>query len=338
VSAAKSIFHTIAPAVPLRLWHTLAGAPLVLPYYHMVSDESLPHVRPLYSYRNVRQFSDDLDFFLKHFQPISLTDLLAHQKTGKALPKRAFLVTFDDGFREMAEIAAPILKAKGVPAAFFVNSAFVDNKELCLHQKIALLIDRVSQKNSPTMETNIKELLSGVGIKATEVIFALRSVRYAQRAVLDVAGELAGLDFGGFLSRQKPYLSSEQIRSMINDGFAMGGHSIDHPFYGDLTLAEQLRQTQVSVDFVQQKYDLTYRAFAFPHSDSGVAAEFFPQSYVDDALEISFGTGGLLRDPWPRHFQRFSMEKTALSAKAVLTYQCARRAFKNLTGRSSVRR
>ena len=336
--AAKAIFHAVAPVVPLRLWHALAGAPLVLPYYHMVSDESLPHVRPLYEYRKVRQFTADLDFFLKHFQPISLTDLLAHTKSGKALPPRPFLVTFDDGFREMAEIAAPILKAKGVPAAFFINSAFVDNKELCLHQKIALLIDRVSQKNSSNLAAKLKELLSGAGISAPEVIAGLRAVRYAQRAVLDAAGELAGLDFAGFLAQQRPYLSSAQIRSMIRDGFAMGGHSVDHPFYGDLTLAEQLRQTRVSVDYVQQKFDLPYRAFAFPHSDSGVTAEFFQKSYAEDALDISFGTAGLLADSWTLHFQRFSLEKTTYSAKGVLTYQYARRAFKNLTGCASISR
>ena len=324
MSVAKSIFNLGAAALPLRLWHTLAGVPLILPYYHMVSDEALPHVRPLYSYRNVRQFSNDLDFFLKHFRPISLPDLLAHQKTGKDLPPRAFLVTFDDGFREMAEIAAPILKAKGVPAAFFVNSAFVDNKELCCHQKIALLIDWVSRKTSSAAAAELKGLLSGVGINAAEVVQGLRSIRYAQRAVVDAAGELAGLNFPEFLVRQKPYLSSEQIRCMIRDGFAMGGHSIEHPFYGDLTLAEQLRQTRVSVEFVQQKYDLRYRAFAFPHSDRGVATDFFQQSYADDALEISFGTGGLLRDPWPSHCQRFSMENSALPARQILAWQLAR--------------
>ena len=114
MSIAKPFFNAIAPAVPLPCWETLAGKPLMLPYYHMVSDEALPHVRPLYAYRSVRQFTADLDFFLKYYQPIALADLLAHMNAGKVLPPRSFLVTFDDGFREMAEIAAPILKAKGV--------------------------------------------------------------------------------------------------------------------------------------------------------------------------------------------------------------------------------
>jgi peptidoglycan/xylan/chitin deacetylase (PgdA/CDA1 family) len=138
------------------------------------------------------------------------------------------------------------------------------------------------------------------------------------------------------LVQQKPYLSSEQIRGMIRDGFALGGHSIDHPFYGDLTLAEQLRQTRVSGEFLQQEFGVNYRAFAFPHSDSGVTRDFFERSYGDGSLEISFGTSGLVRDPWPRHFQRFSMEKTAASPKTILAFQCARRASKNWLGATVV--
>jgi len=308
----------------MRFWHTLAGSPLVLPYYHMVSDEALPHVRPLYAYRSVQQFTADLNFFLKHYQPVGLADLLAHVNHGKALPSRAFLVTFDDGFREMAEIAAPILKAKGVPAIFFINSAFVDNHELCLHQKIALLIDRLSKPTSAALEVKLKELLSQAGIHDGEVVPRLRAVRYGKRAVLDTAAELAGLDFPAFLTQQKPYLSSEQVRVMMRDGFAIGGHSIDHPFYGDLTLEEQLHQTRTSVEMVQREFGVPYRVFAFPHSDSGVARDFFEQSYGDGTLEISFGTGGLLRDPWPRHFQRFSMEKSAQPPGQILAWQLAR--------------
>ena len=123
----------------------MAGRPVILPYYHMVSDESLPHVRPLYQYKNISQFKQDLDFLLTHFKPVSLQDLLNSLGGKTTLPPRSFLLSFDDGFREMAEVVAPILKAKGVPAVFFLNSAFVDNHELCFQQKIALLVDRLEK-------------------------------------------------------------------------------------------------------------------------------------------------------------------------------------------------
>jgi peptidoglycan/xylan/chitin deacetylase (PgdA/CDA1 family) len=323
-----------AAIVPLDVWHSLCQSPMILPYYHMVSDEALPHVEPLYQYRTVRQFTDDVDFFLKHYQPVGLSDLLACVNNDKTLPPRAFLLSFDDGFREMTEIVAPILKSKGVPAVFFVNSTFVDNRELCFLQKIALVIARLKTKLADGLEEKIKGVLRSKEINGDEIIPLLRSIPYAKRAVLDELESVCGLDFKMFLAQQKPYLTSEQIRAMLREGFTIGGHSVDHPFYGDLTLGEQLKQTRLSVEFVQQEFGVDYRAFAFPHSDTGVTTEFFERSYGDGTLQISFGTGGLLRDPWPKHFQRFSMEKTSLPVRPILCRQYARRLFRQTVQRT----
>jgi len=320
VSTAKSIVSTLAPVVPVGLAHSFAGAPLVLPYYHMVSDEILPHVAPLYSYRNIRQFTADVDFFLKHFQPVNLSEVLAHVRNQTHLPRHAFFLTFDDGFREVAEVVAPILKAKGVPAAFFVNSAFVDNRELCMHQKRALLVSRLL----PAHAEKLKQFLRQKDIADADITAMLESVPYAKRAIFDEAAALFGLDYAGFLTQQKPYLSSDQIRGLLRDGFAIGGHSVDHPFYGHLTLEEQLRQTRDSVEFVCKTFGVRIRSFAFPHSDTGVSRAFFERSYANGTLEISFGTGGLLRDAWPGHFQRYSMEKVSRSPWQILAWQLAR--------------
>ena len=335
-SGFKNKLALAAARLPVGAWHALCGRPLILPYYHLVSDEPVPHVRPLYSYKNISQFKRDLEFFLAHFRPIGLDDLLKHLQAGRPLPQRGFLLSFDDGFREMAEIVAPILKAKGVPAVFFVNSAFVDNRELGFHQKIALLIGQLAAKPSTAWEGKLKCLLREKGIAGDEPAAMLKSVRYANRVVLDEAATLGDLRFDLFLQQQKPYLTYDQIRGLLRDGFTIGGHSVDHPFYGDLTLEEQLRQTRQSMKFLQDEFGVQPRAFAFPHSDAGVSEAFFDGSYGDGTLEISFGTGGLLRDSWPGHFQRFSMEKTAQPPPAMVARQYARRLFRCVAGRATV--
>jgi len=322
---AKNVLARTAACLPVNWWHALAGRPPILPYYHMVSDESLPHVRPLYRYKNISQFKQDLDFLLAHFQPVSLQDLLdgLHGKT--VLPPRSFLLSFDDGFREMAEVVAPILKAKGAPAVFFLNSAFVDNRALCFQQKIALLVDRLEKQPATGVMEKVRERLRANNISGAEIIPALKSVRYTNRAVLDEVAAFCNVPFDNFLKQQKPYLTSEQIGGLLRDGFAIGGHSVDHPFYDDLTLTEQLRQTSESVNFLQEKFAVKYRAFAFPHSDRGVSQTFFQRCFTDGGLQISFGTGGLLRDSRPGHLQRFSLEKACDHSRQVLIWQLARR-------------
>src|SRR4030095_5336605 len=65
--AKDRILPTLLSVVPIPWLHTTLGTPLVIPYYHMVSDEAVPHVKKLYRYRNIREFTRDLDFFLANY-------------------------------------------------------------------------------------------------------------------------------------------------------------------------------------------------------------------------------------------------------------------------------
>jgi peptidoglycan/xylan/chitin deacetylase (PgdA/CDA1 family) len=56
---------------------------------------------------------------------IPLADLYDHLRTGKALPPRAVVLTFDDGYLGQYEHAYPILKEHGYPATFFVHTGAV---------------------------------------------------------------------------------------------------------------------------------------------------------------------------------------------------------------------
>jgi hypothetical protein len=126
----------------------------------MVSDDAaIPHVRHLYKYKTVRQFEDDMDFVLKHYFPISLTDLLSSLRSGRPLRERSFLLTFDDGYREMSEIVAPILMKKGISATFFLNSAFIDNKQMCYVNKASLLVEQLPTPGSSGLEKELSAML-----------------------------------------------------------------------------------------------------------------------------------------------------------------------------------
>ena len=129
----RAAVSTVASAIPQGWLHRLGGRPPLLPYYHMVTDEPAPHVRPLYRFRTRREFERDLEWLLRRYRPLSLDELLRAQAGEGTLPDKAFLLTFDDGFREMHDVVMPILLAKGAPAVFFVTSGCVDNIMLCHH-------------------------------------------------------------------------------------------------------------------------------------------------------------------------------------------------------------
>ena len=106
--------------------------------------------------------------FWKLYKPITLLDLLHSVSTGEPVPRHAFLLTFDDGFREITEIIAPLLLRKGIPATFFLATAFLDNKEMALHNKFSVLIEHIN-KLPRERQREISDILSKDKIQIADI-------------------------------------------------------------------------------------------------------------------------------------------------------------------------
>jgi peptidoglycan/xylan/chitin deacetylase (PgdA/CDA1 family) len=308
--------QTVAPLVPFRRWQAWSGAHVFLPFYHLVSDENPPHVRHLYPVRTVRQFREDLAFLLRHFQPIGLEDLWQHVFEGRTFSRPVFHLSFDDGLRECHDVAMPILLEKGVPATFFLNSDFLDNRALMFRYKASLLRD------------------SGADLPADPL-----KIRYAQRHFLDEWALAAGAGFSRFLLDYQPYMTVSQVKKLQQNGFSIGAHSLDHPPYNQVSKMEQLRQTVACFEALQKHFDLPRLAFAFPFTDDGVDISFFQKlKETMRAPVLSLGGAGLKQDAVPTHLQRFAMERTRLPARQILAAECAALLVKKALGMQVVGR
>ena len=236
----------------------------MLPYYHLVSDEDLVHVRHLFRYRDVRTFNEDLDFLLKHYDPVALDDVIAAVSRGTKLPRHSFLLTFDDGFREIHDVVAPVLLARGIPAVFFLNTSFLDNRALFFRCKASILADSVDGGGSSVLEGTVLELRSAGVQAAGDARANILSVGFSRRHVLDRIAELLDVDFQLFLREHKPYLTSDQVRSLQDDGFHIGAHSADHPLYSDLDLPGQLNRAFDSLAASARTCHPPHTLFSFP--------------------------------------------------------------------------
>ena len=88
--------------------------------YHKVND--LPDNPPSVP---TAAFAAQMTWLRERYAPIAVDDLLAARRGERALPRRAVLVTFDDGYRDNLEHAAPVLHRLGIPALIFLPTAFI---------------------------------------------------------------------------------------------------------------------------------------------------------------------------------------------------------------------
>jgi len=324
--------------IPFSTMYGITGGQVVIPYYHMVSDEEPLHIKHLYGHKTICDFKEDLEFLLRHFKAITVADLIDFSKGKKTLPEKCFLLTFDDGFREVYDIVAPILIKMGVPACFFIASAFIDNKEMCYDHKKSLLADRVKEGLSSAEESKIKRVLEGFGKYRNGIYGSILRIEYSEKHNLDSLAAVIGVDFHEYLQRIKPYLNTDQISDLIRMGFGIGAHSIDHPLYSLLSLEEQLRQTKESVKTIREVFGLNYGAFAFPLSDRGVKAKYFESLSESGLVDISFGGRGFMNDEVRNNFQRLSFENPPLHAERLVKVEVVRNLSRTIIGKGTIRR
>lgn len=338
--AAIDLFSRGAARMGVGWGCSLSGVSLVIPYYHMVSDEHVPHVSPLYRFRKIEEFTADVEYLARHFQPVTLGDIVDHLNGSRTLGPRCVHLTFDDGFREMYDIAAPILQRAGVPATFFVNTAFLDGGGIAHYNALSVLLDRMESRDFPAGAVRLKRLETllpmTTGSGDTSLRQRMLALRQAQSPVVNELAEALDVDLGRYVNERRPYLSSEQVRSLLQSGFTVGAHSHDHWRYSELPLEGQIEQTRTSMQFLEQRFGVRPKSFAFPYSDTGVGSAFFAAVYAEPLLNVSFGTAGLgVRHFHPRNIERMSMEKTSAPAAQILAHQFARTAYFRLRARSN---
>jgi peptidoglycan/xylan/chitin deacetylase (PgdA/CDA1 family) len=320
--------------VPMKWVRPLSGVSLVVPFYHMVSDAHVPHVSNLYRFRSVAEFTADLEFFVREFKPVSLVDIVEALDGKRSLPRSCVHLTFDDGFTEIYEIVAPILERFGLPATFFLNTAFLDGGGLTHYNAISVLLDVDEIRHpSKTMEARIEAMLPPPEAGRAILSERIRSLGYAHSHLVEEIARIVGLDLGEYVRTRRPLLTSEEVASLYSRGFGIGAHSHTHPLYADLSLAAQREETRMSIDWLSSRFGVTPRAFAFPHNDDGVGEEFFSAVFSQRMLDVSFGTSGLVSHFCSRNIQRVSMEKTAAPASQILSRQFSRATYRRLLSR-----
>lgn len=252
----------------------------IFPFYHTISDQRLAYIDNLYPLKSIDQFQRELDYLQKTYENISMKNLIKLKNDHQTIPQCGYFhLSFDDGLKECLTIISPILEERNLDATFFINPSFIGNKEIFYRYKVALLLEHVSDKT-------LKEELLSYSIHDTNLINEL---------LLEYKINLSDFDI---------YLTEVDVQDLLNKGFSVGAHSMNHPYYRDITLVEQLNETKESLDFIQKTFDLDYQIFSFPFTDDGVSKSFFNNIEVD----LSFGTAGIKDDEFVTNIHRLPMD------------------------------
>lgn len=274
----KNIIHKWYRKKSIQDWILASPIRLVLPFYHVVSDNTPHHVKGLYPVRTIQEFQHDLDFFQRNYNYIIIADLLA----GDDVDQPSFHLSFDDGLKESIDIIYPILEERGLKASFFVNTKFINNQDMMFRLKEALIAS-----GNPSFKRS-------------------QSNYFNEEYLLEEAQGL-GIDFHEYQSTTRPYLSTTDVIDLEQAGHFIGSHSHSHPLFYQLSEEQRMEEIKSSFSWLAEHTQQTIKGFSFPFTDYGMSNAFMQA--LHEEVDFSFGCAGLKEDEQNNHYQRIPMEQ-----------------------------
>jgi len=282
------------------------NCPVFMPFYHGVAELPASFQQPLYRVPTPQQFEQELDKLLRHFHPLSLAEYMKNQRVVKVGNKPIMILSFDDGLQSIYAHVAPMLLRKGVPAVFFVNSAFVDNKSLFYRYKAAIVYDQCQKLSPQSAVYNQLRTLLGTSQSITWEL--LSKLDHSGEDVLDEVLQVLSFDIPEFLANEKPYMSLRQLKDLEAKGFLIGSHGFMHFMYNKLCPSERLADFTSGMDFIKSNFHPPILSFSFPFTDAGLTYAEVEQLKRAHEADVFMGCAGFKKEKYPWHLQRVPMD------------------------------
>ncbi|HNR91631.1 MAG TPA: polysaccharide deacetylase family protein [Dokdonella sp.] len=164
-----------------------------------------------------------LAFFRRHYRLVSVDDVLAARREGRALPARALLVTFDDGWSDNVDFALPRLARAGVPGLLFVVADVIGRRLAFFQERLvgALRLGKLRVADLAAALPSSEPAVEGIG-GLRRVIGRLESLDEESRERV-LAPFATAMDDG-----LRHMVVAGELRTLENGGIAIGLHGKTH--------------------------------------------------------------------------------------------------------------
>lgn len=213
-------------------------------------------------------FSRQMELVATRFNPVTLDDILLFLKGKKELPGYPVLVTFDDGFLDNVEVAAPILSRYGIRAAFYLTVGLIGSSEAPWYSRLRHGV-LTTERKSWTSSLHGREWdLSSPAARDAALLAAYDAcapmVKEAQREAVNTIQK--ELDVAPELPPRRMMMNWEEAKSLCRAGHVVGSHTITHPNVAYIKDSGDLRsELGESKRIIEERLGEQVNHFSYPH-------------------------------------------------------------------------
>jgi peptidoglycan/xylan/chitin deacetylase (PgdA/CDA1 family) len=197
-------------------------------------------------------FERTLGFIRQHYKVVDIEQVKAAAADTAVLPKRAGLITFDDGWRDTLEHALPLLKKYQLPAVMFVTTELLDSADNRWWQ------DALVEVMMDTAKTAALSSQLGIEVDAERLSWRLAA------ALAALAPQQRRELLARYVDLNLPHaqmVKAADLAEIAGSTLAIGAHGHSHT---PLTQSAQPEQ-ELSLSYVRMQTVGGAAVMAFPH-------------------------------------------------------------------------
>ncbi len=255
----------------LRNFHQLSKTGLTILLYHGVTDSKSYGIENWQGkHISSKKFKEQMQYLKSNCNPISVDRWLEYYNSKEPLPESSVIVSFDDGFRNNWEIAAPILIEFGLPAVFYITSGIVSTElmfwvdvledclNLCEKPYINLKLDKVIKFSIKNDNEKFQALLK---IKNWCKKVSSKKKDY----VLEQVKEATGIEPSTAHANNYAKITWKQLKEMHDNRlFTIGGHSLYHNILSSLGNKDLEHEIKYSLDLLKVNLGGSIQHYSYP--------------------------------------------------------------------------
>lgn len=243
--------------------------------YHRIDDvnrSGFDTFRPNVS-ASQAEFARQMDFLARNYRIISVADIVAFIKTDRALPPRAALITFDDGYIDNYTNAYPILKSRGLPAIIFLTTGYIES-DRPFYWDLAAYCFYHTKKEAAELPCVGTQFWSNETTRDRVMYRWIEAIKMLPEGEKQLAvtrlPEILGVNIPG-RAFANTMISWTHAREMSDNGIEMGGHTVNHPILTRISLGEAISEIVKSKQRIEDELRKPVSTFAYPN---GQLADF----------------------------------------------------------------
>jgi len=300
--AVARAFKNAVVRTPLRtlaLRQAAARKITVIAYHRvdMIPNRGYPYDGNRFS-ASPAEFAREIEFLRRHFDLISVTELITGIQT-RSLPGRPAVLTFDDGYVDGYKTVLPILREAKLKACFLVPTGYLGTSEIPWWDQVACCFKFSSVTSFPSpfgdwdkdYECDLKWPVPEIErfTAVMEVLPWPEALGYLEE--LKARTRVHPRDF----TEKSLFITWDQAREMERAGMEIGAQSRTRPVLEGIA-DETLLREEIACSFEDLKRELGTKpvAFGVPQYGGSAQADVVDKAIAESGFEISFLHSGSL--------------------------------------------